>query len=99
MTSGCQTIDVEALHRGALTPPSATDLLRNWDRYLEQGLYHWARDPKSIWDGDSHMGNTFIQADGCTGSFDRQVVYPGYGLRDSAYFLVSALSHDERVFR
>ncbi|KAI0880254.1 kinase-like domain-containing protein [Annulohypoxylon maeteangense] len=46
--------------------------------------------------GDSHIGNTFITADGQPGFIDWQGSYAGVNVQDLAYFLIGVLTIEER---
>jgi aminoglycoside phosphotransferase (APT) family kinase protein len=46
--------------------------------------------------GDSHYGNVFYDADGCSGHYDWQNYRCGHWCHDVSYFLVSALSVQDR---
>ncbi|MET7769485.1 hypothetical protein [Nocardia sp. NPDC005366] len=58
-------------------------------RELEQG-------PLTVLHGDPHFGNTYALPDGQAGLLDWQVIWQGPGLRDVAYFMLSALEPDVR---
>ena len=46
--------------------------------------------PATLLHGDSHLGNTFSYPDGRAGFFDWQVICRGHGLREVAYFFLTA---------
>jgi hypothetical protein len=56
----------------------------------------WEQMPTTLCHGDTHLGNTYRQADGRAGLLDWQVVHRAHGLRDIAYFLVTSVSPDMR---
>jgi hypothetical protein len=63
-----------------------------WARYV-RGLSH---KPMTLLHGDTHIGNTYLLPDGTVGFLDWQVVRRGNWSQDACYFLVSALTVDER---
>lgn len=80
-----------------ILPPAAAELLRRWDRHADAVFDHWEHKPRTLLHGDSHVGNTFSYPDGRAGLFDWQVIFAGSGLRDLAYFMLSALSNENRI--
>jgi hypothetical protein len=66
----------------------AYDLLNRWAR--EQG------GPVTIVHGDSYLGNTYRKPDGHRIWLDWQMVRKGSALRDVSYFVVGALTIEER---
>lgn len=52
--------------------------------------------PRTVVHGDSHLGNTYLLPDGHRLWLDWQMVRKGNGLRDVSYFVVGALTVDER---
>jgi len=62
-------------------------------------LNHWAREqagPETIVHGDSYLGNTYLRPDGHRLWLDWQMVRRGGGMRDVSYFVVGALTVEER---
>ncbi|WP_181778906.1 phosphotransferase family protein [Pseudonocardia pini] len=62
-------------------------------------LNEWARGrpgPTTVVHGDSHLGNTYLRPDGHRIWLDWQMARKGSGLRDVSYFVVSALTVEER---
>jgi Ecdysteroid kinase-like family len=57
---------------------------------------HFERGPLTLLHGDSHLGNTYALPTGGAGLLDWQVVFRGPGLREVAYFVVSALEPEVR---
>jgi Ser/Thr protein kinase RdoA (MazF antagonist) len=86
------------LPRGAELLPSAVRALNGdkivgfWSNYVS-GL---AFGPKTLLHGDAHVGNTYVLPDGEIGFPDWQVVRRGNWSQDAGYFLVSALSEQDR---
>jgi hypothetical protein len=78
-------------------PPDVLQLLRTWDRHADAVFDQWESKPHTVLHGDSHLGNTFSYADGRAGYYDWQVMFCGHGLRDLSYFLLSALTNEDRV--
>jgi len=75
----------------------AVDLLRTWDEHANATFEYWESKPHTVLHGDSHLGNTFSYPDGRAGYYDWQVMFSGYGLRDLSYFLLSALTNEDRI--
>lgn len=59
---------------------------------LKSDLSH----PTCFVHGDSHIGNTFVLADGSVGFIDWQSTMYGHWAHDLSYFLVTALSIEDR---
>ncbi len=77
---------------------SATALaaLEVWHECSRAVIDYWQTLPATVLHGDSHLGNTFSRPDGSAGYFDWQVTFSGPGLRDLSYFLMSALTNEQR---
>ena len=56
----------------------------------------WESLPPTLCHGDSHIGNTYRDADGTSGLFDWQVVHKMNGRREVAYFIAWALRPEDR---
>ncbi|QKS00287.1 DUF1679 domain-containing protein [Sphingomonas sp. CL5.1] len=85
-----------ASDHAATLPASVRETLELWSAH-DQAVYdYWDRLPATLLHGDSHLGNTYAKPDGSAGLFDWQVIFRGPGLRDLGYFMLSALSDDER---
>lgn len=78
-------------------PASAADTLRVWHRHAGAVFNHWDTLPLTVTHGDAHLGNTYANGDGTAGYFDWQVVFASHGLRDLSYFLMSALTTEQRA--
>ncbi|WEK42367.1 MAG: phosphotransferase [Candidatus Sphingomonas colombiensis] len=85
-----------ASDRGLNLPASVRDTLELWSMHDLEVYDYWDRLPATLLHGDSHLGNTYAKPDGSAGLFDWQVIFRGPGLRDLGYFMLSALSDDER---
>ncbi|MBW0106185.1 phosphotransferase family protein [Pseudonocardia sp. KRD291] len=62
-------------------------------------LNEWARDsrgPVTLVHGDSYLGNTYLRPDGTRIWLDWQMARTGSALRDMSYFVVGALTTEER---
>jgi hypothetical protein len=83
---------------GASLPSEIIELIRLWDTGLnDRKVYaYWDSLPATLLHGDTHLGNTFSYPDGRAGFFDWQCIYRGYGLREVAYFFLTALPNDVR---
>jgi hypothetical protein len=64
------------------------DALGAWDRAQ--------RGPLCIVHGDSHQGNSYLRPDGTRIRIDWQLVRKGFPWRDLAYFMIGALTIEER---
>jgi hypothetical protein len=80
----------------AILPEHARALLQAWIPNAERLLDYWGQLPRTLLHGDSHLGNTFSYPDGSAGLFDWQVIFSGHGLRDLAYFMLSAINNENR---
>ncbi len=56
----------------------------------------WESMPHTLCHGDTHLGNTYANADGTAGIYDWQVFHKMNGLRDFAYFLMHSIPTDLR---
>jgi thiamine kinase-like enzyme len=56
----------------------------------------WESMPQTLCHGDTHLGNTFANADGTAGIYDWQVFHKMNGLRDVAYFLMHSIPTELR---
>ena len=86
------------LQRGAQTLPKVVldlsgdaivDLWSGYVRTLSTG-------PMTLLHGDAHIGNTYVLPDGDVGFLDWQVLRRGNWSQDVGYFLVSALTAEDR---
>lgn len=77
-------------------PEEMASLLRLWNQHANAIFNAWEKQPRTVLHGDPHLGNTFSSPDGTAGLFDWQVKFSGHGLRDIAYFILSALSNEDR---
>lgn len=55
-----------------------------------------SREPVTLLHGDAHIGNTYVLPDGGVGFLDWQVAHRGGWEQDVAYFLVGALTTEDR---
>lgn len=81
---------------GLELPDDIRELVSLWSAHDEAVYAYWATLDQTVLHGDSHLGNTYSQADGTAGLFDWQVMFRGHGLRDVAYFLQAALTNTMR---
>ncbi|MFC7504960.1 phosphotransferase [Nocardioides sp. CPCC 206347] len=56
----------------------------------------WESMPQTLCHGDTHLGNTYANADGSAGIYDWQVFHRMNGLRDFAYFLMHSIPTELR---
>ncbi|HEY6131095.1 MAG TPA: phosphotransferase [Halioglobus sp.] len=86
------------LERAAESIPAAVlrfsgeDIVALWSRYVRT----LARGSMTMLHGDAHIGNTYVLPDGDVGFLDWQVVRRGNWSQDVGYFLVSALTEEDR---
>ncbi len=86
------------LERGANVLPSplrdatGDSIIDHWVRFVKS----LAHRPQTLLHGDAHIGNTYVLPDGITGFLDWQVVRRGHWSQDMGYFLVGALSEEDR---
>lgn len=78
-------------------PEGVRGLLKIWAANADAVFSYWETRPPTVIHGDSHLGNTFSRPDGTAGYYDWQVIFRGNGLRDLSYFLMSALTNDDRI--
>ncbi|KAI8965045.1 kinase-like domain-containing protein [Daldinia sp. FL1419] len=79
--------------------PAVPDIIRNKERTVAAMKKHFAtKNPKflCLLHGDPHPGNTFIDQDGKPSFLDWQTVHVGSAFHDFSYFVVGALSIDDR---
>lgn len=86
------------LERGADALPNsvarlgADQIVRIWARYVAT-LGH---GPMTLLHGDAHIGNTYVLPGDDVGFLDWQVVRRGHWSQDVGYFLIGALTEDDR---
>src|SRR3546814_7238951 len=71
---------------------SSDQIVAFWTRYVGS----LGRGPVTLLHGDAHVGNTYVLPDGSVGFLDWQVVRRGCWSQDVGYFLVGALTQDDR---
>lgn len=76
----------------ALAQYSGDEIVALWSRYVTS----LSRGPMTLLHGDAHIGNTYVLPDGGTGFLDWQVARRGGWSQDVAYFMVGALTEDDR---
>lgn len=76
---------------GQTLPDDIRELLTLWGNHDLAVYDYWETLAPTALHGDSHLGNTYGAPDGTAGLFDWQVMFRGHGLRDVAYFIMSAL--------
>jgi len=86
------------LERGAQALPTEVmtfdgdELVNIWSRYVGS----LTTGPMTLLHGDAHIGNTYVLPDGDVGFLDWQVVRRGNWSQDVGYFLISALTEQDR---
>ncbi len=71
---------------------SADEILGFWTRYVDS----LRKGATTLLHADAHIGNTYVLPDDQVGFLDWQVVRRGNWSQDVAYFLVGALTEDDR---
>ena len=79
-----------------LLPTEAAECLRLWDENANAVFQYLDTLPSTLLHGDSHVGNTYAFPDGRAGLFDWEVIYRGPGIRELAYFVLTALDEPMR---
>ena len=79
-----------------LLPTEAAECLRLWDEHANAVFQYLDTLPSTLLHGDSHVGNTYAFPDGSAGLFDWQVIFRGPGLRELAYFVLTACDETMR---
>ncbi|RIJ17249.1 hypothetical protein D1227_08325 [Henriciella mobilis] len=82
---------------GQALPEDIRALLGTWSEVFRNVYAWWDSQPLTLIHGDSHLGNSFAYPDGKAGMFDWQVVFRSHAMRDVAYFVLSALTRDQRA--
>ena len=86
------------LERGAPALPAevaklnADAIVGFWTRYVAS----LTEGPMTLLHADAHIGNTYVLSDGDVGFLDWQVVRRGEWSQDIGYFLISALTEEDR---
>jgi hypothetical protein len=70
----------------------AEEIVDLWSRYVDSLTMR----PVTLLHADAHIGNTYVLPDGNVGFLDWQVVRRGEWSQDVGYFLVSALTSEDR---
>jgi Phosphotransferase enzyme family len=68
------------------------EIVAIWARYVAS----LSKGPMTLLHGDAHIGNTYVLPDGGVGFLDWQVVRRGGWSQDVGYFLVGALTEEDR---
>lgn len=97
--TGAMVEDAEQYYnapRGGVLPASMRDqkrLAAGYARYLEHSTM---QKPICFLHGDTHVGNTFLESNGSIGFLDWQCAAFGHWAHDVGYFLVSAITTEDR---
>jgi aminoglycoside phosphotransferase (APT) family kinase protein len=75
-----------------VTKLSGDEIVGIWARYVAS----LSKGPMTLLHGDAHIGNTYVLPDGDVGFLDWQVVRRGGWSQDVGYFLVGALTEEDR---
>ncbi|RBR25037.1 uncharacterized protein FIESC28_02161 [Fusarium coffeatum] len=80
------------------TRPPVPVHLEDQERIMSAFEILWGSETKTncLIHGHAHIGNTFISPTGEPGFLDWQVIHPGSAMTDVAYFIIGALSIDDR---
>ncbi|KAI1088693.1 kinase-like domain-containing protein [Rostrohypoxylon terebratum] len=88
----------EVRFKGSAAPPLPKSIA-NRERLERAFKTMWAAEnPKlrCVIHGDSHIGNTFIAADGRPGFIDWQASHAGVNIQDLAYFITGVMAIEDR---
>jgi hypothetical protein len=77
-------------------PDSVRRLTKQYVQNQKQLVRVWEAMPQTLCHGDTHLGNTFSNADGTAGIYDWQVFHKMNGLRDFAYFMMHSIPTELR---
>jgi aminoglycoside phosphotransferase (APT) family kinase protein len=97
-SSGLRRRAPTGLERGGADLPSevhargAGAIVDDWARFVST----LAAGPVTLLHGDAHIGNTYVLPDDDVGFLDWQVVRRGNWSQDVGYFLIGALSEEDR---
>ncbi|CAO5171218.1 Aminoglycoside phosphotransferase [Frankia sp. AiPs1] len=97
-SSGLRTFVPRGLERGVNVLParvaahSGDEVVDLWARYVGT----LGRDPVTLLHGDAHIGNTYVLPGDQVGFLDWQVAHRGGWCQDVGYFLVGALTVEDR---
>lgn len=75
-----------------ITKYSGNEIVGLWSRYVAS----LTQGPVTLLHGDAHIGNTYVLPDGDVGFLDWQVLRRGEWSQDVGYFLISALTEEDR---
>jgi Phosphotransferase enzyme family len=75
-----------------VTKYGGNEIVGIWARYVAS----LSKGPTTLLHGDAHIGNTYVLPDGDVGFLDWQVVRRGEWSQDIGYFLVGALTENDR---
>lgn len=81
---------------GQALPDDVREIHRLWSENFREIYAWWDTQPMTFIHGDSHLGNTFAYPDGRAGLFDWQVIFRAPSMREVVYFMLSALTHEQR---
>jgi len=77
-------------------PDSVRRLTKQYVRNQHALTRIWESMPQTLCHGDTHLGNTYGNADGTAGIYDWQVFHKMNGLRDFAYFMMHSIPTELR---
>ena len=79
-----------------VVPDAVRRLTKDYVRNQDALTRVWEAMPQTLCHGDTHLGNTYANADGTAGIYDWQVFHKMNGLRDLAYFLAHSIPTELR---
>lgn len=79
-----------------VVPETVRRLTKDYVRNQDTLTHVWEAMPQTLCHGDTHLGNTYANADGTAGIYDWQVFHKMNGLRDLAYFLMHSVPTELR---
>lgn len=84
------------MQQDRIVPEPVRRLTKNYVQNQAALTRVWEAMPHTLCHGDTHLGNTYANADGSAGIYDWQVFHRMNGLRDFAYFMMHSIPTELR---